>query len=235
MTPSLPLRSAVDLSLQASKWQQCPVLLDEHEMQALLAALGNFWIVQVSGLIPVGQEIISQQAFLEHYQQYIAALKSGEQVKNAPWRACFSSVFTTTLEALYAVPVNPTHCLVKVAQPVIQLQAHRFDYSVADQTFRSMVMGYDSIQWGLQFSYPHLYQDANLQVFKVREGNGFPNTALFKRLQQWMRAHTIATPFEMEGKRVNVPIRLGKQCFSWINTHPQLQTKGLRVVWARSA
>ena len=76
----------------------------------------------------------------------------------------------------------------------------------------------------------HLYQDQHLQVLTVKEGLQFPNTAVFKKMQQWTRMYTIATPFEVEGKKVNVPIRLGKQCLQWIHHHPQLQAKGLRVI-----
>lgn len=230
LPPSIPSRPAIGPSLQASKWQKCPLLIDANEMQDLLEVLGNFWIVQISGLIPIGQEIISPHSFLDVYSRYIAALKQGEQPADSRLRPYFSSVFTTFLEALYAVQVNEGQSLVKVVQPVIQLQAHRFDYSRADETFRSMVFGQDSIQWGIQFSYPHLFQDDHLQVLTVRENSQFPNTSLFKRLQQWVRTNTIATPFEVQGKRVNVPIRLGKQCLSWINNHPQLQAKGLRVI-----
>lgn len=229
MIPQLPVKPTLGSSLQASKWQKIPVLLDSDEMYALFQALGEFWIVQVSGLIANGQEIISQKMFLELYHRYMTALKVGETFQDARLRAYFSSVLTVDLEALYAVQVNAEQRLVKVERPVIQMQAHRFDYSLADQTFRSMVMGVDSIQWGLQFAYPHLYQDAQLQVITIRENEQFPNTALFKRLQKWMREHTIATPFEVKGKRTNVPIRLGKHCLSWINTHPQFAAKGLSV------
>jgi hypothetical protein len=227
---SIPMRPSVESTLQASQWQKSPLLIDVTEMRDLLAVFGKFWIVQVSGLINMGQEIIDQEEFLSVYGQYIEALKQGEQNADPRMRPYFSSVLTTALDALYGVQINEKQCLVKVKQPVIQLQAHRFDYSLADGKFRSMVLGYDSIQWGLQFSYPHLYQDDRLQVFKVREGAQFPNTTLFKSLQRWVRSQTIATPFEIDGKRVNVPIRLGKQCLSWINTHPQLQAKGLRVI-----
>ncbi len=229
MIPQLPLKSSPGPSLQASKWQKIPVLLDDEEMRALFHALGTFWIVQVSGLIPNGQEIIPQDAFLDVYHHYLSALKQGETPQDPRLRAYFSSVLTVDLEALYAVQVKPDQRLVKVEKPVIQLQAHRFDYSLADQTFRSMVMGADSIQWGIQFAYPHLYQDTQLHVMTVRENEQFPNTALFKRLQRWMREQTIATPFEVNGKRTNVPIRLGKQCLSWINTHPQFVAKGLSI------
>lgn len=227
---SIPLHAAVGYSLQASKWQKCPLLIDVSEMKDLLVSLGDFKIVQISGLINIGEEIVDQDLFLEVYSLYIEALKRGESPTDTRLRPYFSSVLTTVLEDLYSVLINQKQCLIKIQRPVIQLQAHRFDYSFADGKFRSMVLGYDSIQWGIQFSYPHLYQDEQLQVFTVRDEPSFPNTALFKRLQQWVRSQTIATPFEIEGKRVNVPIRLGKKCLSWINTHPQLQTKGLRVV-----
>lgn len=229
MNFSIPLRPSVSYTLQASKWQKIPLLIDVGEMNALLTALGQFWIVQTSGLIAIEEEIISQESFLDIYQHYIFALKRKEEFQDSRIRPCFSSIWTTSLDALYAVKVNEKQCLVKVRQPVVQLQAHRFDYTFADGSFRSMVMGQDSISWGIQFSYPHLYQDENLQVAAVRESPQFPNTVLFKKIQQWVRSHTIATPFEVEGKKVNVPIRLGKECLQWINDHPQLQAKGLRV------
>lgn len=229
MTFSIPLRPTVGSSLQASKWQKIPLLIDENEMQTLLFELGKLWIVRTSGVISNGEEVISQADFLEVYKFYIDALKKGENVQDPRLRSYFSAILTTFPEALYRVALNENQSLVKVIQPVIQLQAHRFDYSFADHTFRSMVMGNESVSWGIQFSYPQIYQDDHLQVLKVREGSQFPNTALFKKLQQWIRAHTIATPFEVEGKKVNVPIRLGKKCLQWINIHPQLQAKGLRV------
>ncbi len=46
--------------------------------------------------------------------------------------------------------------------------------------------------------------------------------------KQWVRDNTRATPFSVEGKKINATMRLGKNCFSWINHHPQL--KNLCVV-----
>lgn len=229
MSPIIPFQKTFGISYQASKWQVSHVLIDVHEMEDLLDALENFWIVQISGLVPVGQEIIRREEFISAYSSYIAALKRGELPNDHRLRSYFSSVFTVDLNAVYAVKVNPQYSIVKIRTPVVQLQSHRFDYSVADGKFRSMVLGQDSIHWGLQFSYPHLYQDEDFQVFTVREDAHFPNTSLFKKLQRWIRSHTIATPFEVGGKRINVPVRLGKQCVSWINGHPQFSGKHLRV------
>ena len=93
-----------------------------------------------------------------------------------------------------------------------------------------MTFGINSIQWGIQFSFPYLFQNVNMEVIKVREGALFPNASLFKQIQKWMRYHTSPTTFEVEGKEINVPIRLGNKCKTWINFHPQLAAKGLRVI-----
>ncbi|WP_068471179.1 hypothetical protein [Candidatus Protochlamydia phocaeensis] len=228
--PSLPIHSKIGLPLQASKWLKCPLLVDSHEMEALLNALSDFRLFLISGPTRIQEGEISKEEFLDCYRCYIEALKNGQLPQDSRLRSYFSCAFTQTIEALYAVHINSEQQLIKVNKPVIQLQSHRFDYSKADGKFRSMVFGNESIYWGIQFSYPQLYQDAAFQVKTVRESEEFPNTALFKRLQKWMREHTVATPFFVEGKRVNVPIRLGKACFAWINHHPQLALKGLQVM-----
>jgi hypothetical protein len=48
------------------------------------------------------------------------------------------------------------------------------------------------------------------------------NAQLFQKIKQWVRDTTRATPFVVDGKKTNVPIRLGKTSFSWIHNHPQL-------------
>lgn len=225
----LSKRSEVGPAFQASQWQKSSLLIDVDEMRALLTSLENFWMIKVAGLIPLGQEIFSQEDFLEGYSCYIQSLK-GEPSSVIDWRSLFSSIWTVDLSTVYSVPIDKSKGLVKVARPVVQLQRHRFDYSVADGTFRSQVFGEKSIDWGIQFSYPALYQDANFQILKVRESAEFPNTAFFKHFQRWVRMHTIPTSFEgTHQKRVNLPIRLGRRCLTWINTYPPLVERGLVV------
>ena len=230
MTFSVPIRASAKESLQAAKWQKIPVLLDYSEMEELFSHLGEFYIVKASGLIPDGEELISQMDFLKAYKVYIEDLAHGQTpVLNERERAFFTAVLTTTSDALYKVKVNEQQCLVKMRLPIIQMQSHRFDYFTADNSFRSMVMGFDAIAWGIQFSYPSICQNETMEVVQIREGDGFPNTPLFKKLQRWTRTATIATPIVVEGKVVNVPIRIGKKCLPWINQHPQLKERGLLV------
>lgn len=220
----------VSSPLQVSKWLKLPILIDVDEMENLLDSLGDFWIFLVSGVTAKERGDLSKKEFLNSYASYILSLKNHTLSEDPRIRSYFSSVWTVSTDSLYAIPVGDDQQLIKVDKPVIQLQLHRFDYSPIDGKFRSMVFGKDSITWGIQFSYPQLYQDEQMQIIQVREGEGFPNTYLFKCLQKWVRVHTVATPFEVNHKRVNVPIRLGKNCFSWINNHPQLKDKGIKVI-----
>ena len=219
---------AAEGPMQASKWLQNQVLLSSDEMVALFAALGEFTIFQTSSVVKQGEGWVSHQTFLDRYKSYVDALQQGQMPEEASY-ALFSSVFTVDPESLYAVLVGEDKQLIRVCRPVIQLQIHRMDYSPADGKFRSMTFGTDSILWGIQFSYPQLFQDKGSLEIKQATSSEFVNAALFQTLQRWVRHHTAPTPFLVDGVKINVPVRLGKQCFAWINQHPQLKEKGLMI------
>lgn len=95
-----------------------------------------------------------------------------------------------------------------------------------------MIRGERSISWGLEFSYPQLYQDPHTgEIVPIVEGERFPNTAPFRQLQRWMRRETRPTPFLVDGHRINAVARLGRGAFAWIDRHRQLcdQQLGVRV------
>lgn len=213
-----------------SKSLKHQMLVDAEEMRNLFDFLGLFEIFVVSE--PVTEETIKieKEEFLKVYAEYVSALKGGKIPDERALRRYFSSVFTVTQEALYAMEVGRDKFLVKALKPVLQLQLHHFFVSHIDGKFHPMVLGKNSITWGIQFSYPQLYQNPLTQEFaKVTETAEFPNTALYKRLAKWLREHTSPTPFVFQGKRSNEPIRLGKSCFEWIGNHRGLKEQGIYV------
>lgn len=221
--------------LQASKWLQIQALLDIDEMALLLDVLAPFYLFQCGSITqrgPGGEggQKESKEAFLARYNTYIESLKSGVLPPIPSYQLFFSSVLTVVNDCLYVVPIGDDRQLIRVSKPVIQMQACTIDYSPVDNKFRSMVFGSQNIPWGIQFSYPQLYQDPiSKQPENVKDPVLYPNTHLFRILQKWMRQHTIPTPFIVDGKVINVPMRLGKHCLSWINKHPQLISKGISV------
>lgn len=228
---SLRFSNTSERPMEASKWLKCPILVDADEIRNLFDALGTFSIFLTSCVCKRNGGEISRAEFLDCYSQYIETLKSGKIPDEASYRHQFSSVFTVNSDALYAIPIGDDQQLIRIAKPVIQLQSHRMDYSQADHKFRSMTFGSDSLVWGIQFTYPQLYKDSGTQeIHQVLGDAEFPNTQLFQQLQRWVRANTVPTPFLVGEEKINIPVRLGKHCFSWINKHPQLPIKNLRVI-----
>jgi hypothetical protein len=212
-------------TLHISKSRKLPVLMSASEMRALLSELEPFFIFTVGKPIEVEGAELSKEQFLTDYERYIQGIQAGELIEETS--PIFSSVFTTTKDALYAMPLQNGKVLIKSRIPVVQLQRHHFIYS---DTFHSGVVGRESITWGIQFSYPQLYMDPKTRAIgKVDKSDSFPNSPLFQRLAKWMRDHTRATPFLIGEVKNNQPMRLGKESFSWIRKHPGLKEKGLDV------
>lgn len=216
--------------LQASKWLSVQAMIEVEEMQDLFKTLDNFYLARCGIVCTENEGLLSTEQFLHDYATYIHTLKNGTLPDALKFRSLFSPALTVSLDSLYSVPLEGGKHVLRVAKPVIQLQANYIDYSPDDQKFRPMIFGMDSIPWGIQFSYPQLYQD-NLtkQVEQVKKTSAFPNTQIFHTLQKWMRQNTIPTPFEVNGTTSNAPIRIGKKCLPWINKHPQLIKKGIHV------
>lgn len=226
----LPIKT-VNEPYHASKWLSVALLIDEEELKALFKALGDFYIFTVGTINQRGEGLVSHEAFLSGYANYMHCLKTGRIPEDSSYRTLFGSVMTVLPDQLYALHVGTDKQLIRIAKPVVQMQVHNLGYSSADKKFHSMVFGKDSILWGLQFSYPQLYEDSHTHaVHKVEMNAEFPNTALFRAIQKWTREYTFPTPFIVDEKKLNVPMRLGKNCFTWINAHPQLKSKGISVL-----
>ncbi len=216
---------------QVSKWLSFQVLIDPDEMINLLDELQGIYICITGQIYTPGNEILSSDQFLSVYAAYIEGIKQGKLLEESFYRSFFSSVFTKSLDHVYKVKISEDQFLLRVSKPVLQLQAHRMHYSDLDGKFRPMIFGADSIHWGIQFSYPQIFQDNQTkEIVNVLKDLNFPNTEIYHILQKWIRKNTIPTPFVIGDKKINSPIRIGKNCLPWINQHPQLIERGLKVI-----
>jgi hypothetical protein len=207
---------------QASKWLKIQVLLDAEEMRDLILALGSFWIFPLTGM--VDGKPIDSTFFVEEYSRWIEQLKKGEIPSSQELRNLLPCAFVDTLDSLWLQEVAGGKKICKIRKPVVQVQAHFFSYSSLDEVFRPMSLGLNSVFWGMQFSFPQIYQDPKtMELCSVKEG------VLYRKIQLWIREKTSPTPFVVDGKKTNVPIRLGKNCFSWIKQHSQLINQNIGV------
>lgn len=218
--------ASLEGSLSISKTLKITVLLDVEELKELLTHLNSPYFYTVQGICKKGEGIFSSEKWLHLYEDILEKVKREEAYTPFPAAALSSSP-----EALYSIKVDENSYLIKPKLPVIQVQPAQVLYSSVDGQLRAVTYGQEGVFWGLHFSYPQLYQDS--LTAEVKEVDlTLPNTALFRALQLWIRQSTRATPFLVEGKRVNEPIRLGKNCFSWIAKHPQLVKKGIGIYGA---
>lgn len=219
---------ALEGPLRVSKALKIPLLLDFAEMRSLLSDLPPFALYRAHEVVTKEEAMLSKESFLECYGAYVEALKAGRIPSPELTRSAFSTLWSRTEEAIYQIPLSGGRCILKACLPVLQLQPHFFRFSAEDGEFRSQVFGPESVSWGIHFSYPQFFQDNRTQeILPVDLSARFPNTELFRALQGWVRHHTRTTPFCVEGKRVNVPIRLGKGCLPWIGGHAGL--KGILI------
>ncbi|KAG6558744.1 hypothetical protein RHABOEDO_001726 [Candidatus Rhabdochlamydia oedothoracis] len=217
--------------LQVSKWIKVQVLLDQEEIVDLFKQLDPFYLVAVSKPVKEQSALLAQNDFLQVYLEYVQLLKKSKFVQGSYFRECFSCAMTRSKEVFYAMPVSEKRLLIKPVLPVIQMQMHQFLFSFTEKIFYPMVLGQNTVSWGIQFSYPQFYQDPKTkEITRVIKKDLFPNTELFALLMKWVRQFTIPTPFLVGEERINATIRIGKKCMSWIHSHPQLQQLGIKVL-----
>jgi hypothetical protein len=208
---------------QGSKFLKYQVLCDAQELALLFKE--SFTLFPLTGLCD-GQPL-APSLFLNEYDSWIQMIREGKIPTDAQLRKILACAMTADFDALWLQPVANGKFIAKISKPVIQIQAHFFTYSPIDGVFRPMTMGPESIFWGLQFSFPQIYQNPKtMELLEVEES---ANTELFQKVKQWVRDTTRATPFIVEGKRVNATIRIGKNSFNWIKKHPQLAIKNLSI------
>lgn len=214
-----------------AQWTPIRALLDIDEMHALCRHLPLFSLYQAGSVLPIGKGTLNLQQFLSAYAAYITALRAGQLPPYKQLRHALCAFWSAETDSIAVHAVSETEQVLSPALPLIQLQPHAFCYSPYDHSFRCMVFGPTSIPWGLQWSYPQVYQDPKAKsIHKVAAEPNKPNTLLFRTLQRWMRHHTQPLQVSLQGKRTCLPIRIGPACLKWMHTHPQWSTWNVHLL-----
>lgn len=214
--------------LQVSKWVKIPLLIDLSEMEDLLLnCLPSFQLFDVQRVVGLQEGVYTPGSFLSEYARYIGCLKEGVVPSSKEFRHLFSMAWSVDVQAIRILPTADGRRLLKPIEPIVQTQMNEIRYSPEEKAFRIQIFGSDSISWGLQIGFPHVFMDPS--TFATENTRRFPNMALFSAIQRWIRSQTRPTPFIVNGHRMNSPIRLGKQCFSWIASHPHLVAQEIKV------
>ena len=142
-----------------------------------------------------------------------------------PLRRFFSLMLSASLDVFYAVEVSPGKNVIKASLPVIQIQMFHCFFSSFDHQIRSMVISPESFGWGIQISYPQIYEDPHTHQFSkvLLEEEKFPNSKAFKTIVSWLRKNTQPVPLQEDGGLAYAPFRIGKRSLEKRQTHVGLQ------------
>lgn len=211
-------------AFQAAKWLKLQALLDGDELALLLEALDPFWIVPLTPATST-EPAMQRAAYVETYRNAIHRLQAGDELHT--FRDLPPTIWIRSPTSLWLQQIEGNRFLVRPQEPWVQVQLHQMTYSAEQKAFYPMSLAEEAIFWGLQFSFPGVYQEPRTLEFK--EAKGGLNWELFQILRRWIRENTVATPMHIEGEKMNLPIRIGKQCFAWIDSHPGLKRRALVV------
>lgn len=194
-----------------SKWQKIHVLLDPIEMENLLEHLLPLAILNNSEVVPWGKIFLQIDAFMNTYQKYIDIL----QGKIPKQKIGLSYALSEQIDNFRAVTVAPDKYICRAVQPDVHMQAHEFLLDSGGQIL-PQVFSNEAISWGVQFSYPAIFQDSyTMEVFQTTR-KPFSGWQLFSSIRGWIRNHSVPLPINFQGKIIHTPIRIGREAATWI-------------------
>jgi hypothetical protein len=205
--------------MNCSRWLRHAVLLDLSELKDLLKSLGECFFLPGTGLVSEDNWSVSKENILENYREYLSWINSKEIMPSPELKRFFTLMLSPGVEEFYAVKAGGRY-LLKAKLPVIQVQLYHCFISRFDKQIHPMALSKDSFSFGLQFSYPQVYEDPKTHLFsKVLLEKQFASSALFKKLVQWVRKNTKPVLLTIQESQVNAPFRMGKKSQDLVDAH----------------
>lgn len=197
-----------------SKWQKIQVLLDPTEMGNLLQHLSPLSILNNSEVVRFEEISLTIDVFMNRYLTYIDMLRG----KIPKQKINLSYALPGQLDNFRAVAVAPGKFICRALQPDVHMQTCEFLLDPAGKIL-PQVFSIGAIYWGIQLSYPAIFQDGyTMEVFYATR-DSFPGWKLFSAIRSWIRNHTVPLPIHFRKKIIHLPIRLGREAATWISSH----------------
>lgn len=183
-------------------------------MENLLKYLSPLSILNSSEVVPWEKISPAIDVFMNKYMTYIHML----QGKIPKQKINLSYALSQQLNNFRAVAVAPDKFICRALQPDVHMQTCEFLLD-SKRKILPQVFSNESIRWGIQFSYPAIFQDGyTMEVFQATR-ESFPGWKLFSSIRKWIRNNTVPLPIHFQGKIIHLPIRLGIKATTWISSH----------------
>lgn len=197
-----------------SKWQKIQVLLDPIEMENLLRYLSPLAILNISEVVPFDKTSLTIDTFMNKYQKYIDMLRG----KTPKQKISLTYALSQQIENFRAIAVGQKQYICRPLQPEVHMQTHEFLLD-SNGKILPQVFSKETISWGIQLSYPAIFQNAYTMEVIQATRTSFNGWKVFSCIRNWIRTHTLPLPVHYQEKIIQLPIRLGKKAATWIQDH----------------
>lgn len=218
-----------DFQSRFSKWISIDFLIDPSEMKNLFESLNPFVLISPFYEEPNSPHVLTSKTFLEAYSQFIMHSQNGENPNYHELKEFLFVMMMPSIEGVFLKPITSQKNALIFQAPYLEIKPIALSLSQVDHSLRVVPMQKSLVWWGLRCSYPQIVQDSKTLQMTTISQSEHPLGQLFKKFRIWIRENTRATPFVTDIKKVTHPIRLGKDCLSWIQKHPLLKTTHLRI------
>ncbi len=220
------IKGAPKSVLQASKWLEIPMLLTPDDFLKMLVFLEGTILSPLGNLVNENELCIDPLELSKVYANvcqlaFENKLISRDLIKKLSLRIICKK------ENLIACELAQGRFIVHEQVPAIKMQALFLNYSKEENKIRSRVLGANQIFWGVELSFPQIYQDP--LTFKMKDSwNITEESKLFKSLQKWAREHTKPSKFQFDKVSQSTAFRRSKSLD--IETYPALALHKICVI-----
>ncbi len=212
-----------------AKWISFELLLHPEEMKDLLESFSGTLAFSLRKTAPLAEQRISFSSLLQDYKKYVLYLMNGEiPPVEFLQNGNLYPVFTEDPMTLSYYPYKESGNI-KMQKPSMPAKPVCLHFSPRDLSVRPVARNPEDILWGLQFSFPYLYQDSQTKKIETFRPSSYPNHSLPKRMRSFIRERTVPTTFLYQSQKLTSSFRLGKKYLPYISKHPQLKRYSLSV------
>lgn len=213
---------------RASKWIAFQMLLTRNELEDLFNEISAQVFCCIAKVDEEKNLLYHKESYLSLYTSYLEALKSQNKFLIKQLLISLNVALAYDESSLYKVLAPNNKCLIKIKKPCIQVKPFNFVYHFGLEKFLTNIKSEEAIYFGLEFSFPQIFQDPQSQeIQSLFKNNLSLSETYFNKIRLFVREKTKPAKFLISDKRKVATFRIGKTCAGFVEELSFLKEKQL--------
>lgn len=215
---------------RVSKWMNFQLLLNESELLELFKEIEVQHLLCLSHVGIYEDLYLSKQNYLNLYAKYLELLQKDTILESREIIKKLNVAIAYDFQDFYKIPLPDDKILIKMKSPSIQIKPFHFVYNHELEKFLPNVCSSSTIYFGLEISFPQIFQDPKTFVIKhIFKDQKLKSAQQFKKIRSFVRDHTQPARFQIKDNVKVATFRIGKKCINFAKSCPALKKEGLLI------